>query len=83
MALDPVDHIAAVAGAKSNCAGGVDVGEIFLDVFESFYEVFVGAASPVVADSVLERHAVASTTCGIGSYYDVALLGEDGWVPAR
>lgn len=82
VSLDPVYHVTAVGGAEGDGAGGVDVGEVGFDVFEAFYQVGVRTATPVVLDAVLEGHSVACTTCWVGSYDDVALFGENGWIPA-
>ncbi len=81
VALDPVDHEAAVGGAEGDGAGGVDVREVGGDVFEAFDEIDVWTAAPVVLNAVLEVHAIAGRAGGIGSYHDVAGFGKDSRVP--
>ena len=82
VALDPVHHVAAVAGPQRNGAAGVDVRHVLLDVCESVDEVFVGESAPLLPDGVGEGLSVAGGSGGVGTDGDVALLGEDGWIPA-
>ena len=83
MALDPIHHVAAVAGAQADGAAGIDVRHVLLDVFEALDEILVGQAAPLLLDGVGEGLAVAGGSRGVGADGDVALFGEDGWVPAR
>lgn len=48
VALDPVDHVAAVRGASGDTVGGVDVGESAVggvDVFPTQDEIVVGVTT--------------------------------------
>lgn len=82
MALNPVDHEAAVRGTEGYGAGGVDVGEVGFDVFEAFDQIDVWTATPILFDAVLECHAVACAAGWVGSYDNVTLLCVDEGVPA-
>ena len=82
VALDPIYHVAAVTCPKGDSAGGVDIRDVLFDVGESFFEIEVRTAAPLVFDSVLERHAVAGGTGGIPCYYDIAGFSEDEGIPA-
>lgn len=82
MALNPIHHIPTIAGAKSNSTRDIDVWKVVFNVLESFDEVDVWAASPVVPNPVLECHTVPSRTGGIWRDNNVALLCEYGGVPS-
>lgn len=79
---EPVDHVAAVAAAEGDGAGGVDVGHVLLDVREAGFEVAAGSAAPFTVDGVEEGVAEAGGAGGVGQHDDVAGFGEDGGVPA-
>ena len=81
--LDPIHHVPAVAGAQGDGVVGVDEGKLVLDVREPAHEIFIWKPAPAVADGVGEGLAVAGRAGGVGADDDVALLGEDGGVPAR
>lgn len=81
--LEPVHAVAAEAGAEGDGVAAVDVGEVPLDVVEAAHEVVVRQAAPLARDGVGEALAEACGPRRVRAHDDVALLGEEGHVPAR
>lgn len=84
LALDPVDHVAAVTGAEGNGAGRVDEGVVFvvLNVLKGVDEINVWPASPLSLNRVHEFLAVSGASSGINRDNDVSMFREYGEVPA-
>lgn len=81
VALDPVGHVAAVAGAQAHGARRVDEGQVRLDVLPPAHEIVVGPAAPLVLDAVREALAEAGRAGRVEGDDDVALLGPGQHVP--
>jgi len=78
-----VDHITSITCAKSNGTACIDIWKVLFNVLESFDQVKVRTAAPLIFDPILKVHAIARATCGIRCDYNVALLGEDCRIPSR
>ena len=83
LARDPVDHVPAIAASHGDRTVRVYVTQLLLDMVEAIDEVLVRASAPVAFDGVDKVLAEARRAGGVGQDDDVALLGEDGRVPAR
>ena len=82
VSLDPIDHVSSVASTKCNRVIGIHIIHVRLDVLEEHLQVFVRPSSILVVDVLRQILAVPGTAADVGSNDDVALLGEDGRIPA-
>ena len=81
--LDPVHHESAIRRTQGDGPRGIDIREVAFDVFEALDEIHVRLASPIVFDTVLERHTVPGAARWVGGHDDVALLSEHSRIPSR
>ena len=79
---DPVHHVPAVTRPQRDGASGVDEFHRLGDVLVTSDDVVVGTTAPVPYDGVHKCLAEPRRACGVWRDDDVALLGEDGRVPA-
>ena len=83
VALDPVHHVTTIACTECYRSARIDIGDAGLDVFEAFDEVDIWSTSPLILDTILERHSVTRASRWIRSYNYIPLLCENGRVPPR
>src|SRR5579872_2558632 len=82
VAFDPIDHVAAVAGAKGALAVFVNEWISLLGKVEAFHQVFVGRTAPVAIDGVNEFLAVTGRAVEVDEYNYIAAGGKEFSVPA-
>ena len=82
VAGDPVDHVAAVAGAERAGLVAVEEGVLLLRRGPALLQVFQRAVAPVLADRVGERLAVAGRAVEVDHHHRVALAGIGLRIPA-
>src|SRR5262249_55878008 len=82
MAKDPVDHVAAIAGAQSALALLVDERVGLLRVIQAVHQVNIGRSAPIFVHAINEGLSVAGAAAWINHDHYVPAGGEQLGVPA-
>src|SRR5882724_7861530 len=82
VAQDPVDHVAAVAGAQSAFAVLVDKRIGLLRVVQAVHQVDEGLTAPVAVDAVNKLLPIACQAARVDHDDDIAAGGKQFGIPA-
>ena len=82
LSLDPVHHIAAIAGAERASVLGIDIGILRRSGREAQLQIFQRLATPILVDRVSEGLAIAGRAMEIDDHRGIAMGGERLGIPA-
>ena len=83
LAHDPIDHVAAITASHRDRPCRIHIIKLRLDIVEASDQIQERASAPIALDGVDEVLPEARGAGRVRQNDDVALLCEDGRVPAR